>query len=307
MGSERVLDLFSGMGGLSSGFSRVGFETTGVDMSDGIGMSYRKFTGSDDFRNINLLTTSVYGRYDIIVGGPPCKPWSPVNHSRRGSDHADFKLLGRYFDHVLGIMPRIFILENVPLLRRDPEFDAQLRRAESAGYSVAHKVVRYSDFGAATARRRLIAVGTMEGAATEFMEALDLQKENARTVRDEIGKYTGLKKGEEEDHVWPELKTVQKYREKYASGKYGWAILQWDRPAPSFGNVMKTYILHPDSDLEGNDYRPVSVLEVSRIMGFNHGFTFPSGLGMGMRYQMLVNSVSPVFSEALAKTVAEWP
>ena len=240
------------------------------------------------------------------MGGPPCKPWSPVNHSRRGRDHGDFKLLGRYFDHVLGIMPRIFILENVPLLRRDPEFDSQLRRAESAGYSVASKVIRYSDFGAATARKRLIAVGTMEGAASGFMDALDLQRKGARTVRDEIGKYTALRRGVG-DHVWPELKTVQKYREKYASGKYGWAILQWDRPAPSFGNVMKTYILHPDSDLDGNDCRPVSVLEVARIMGFNHGFTFPEGLGMGMRYQMLVNSVSPVFSEALAKTVAEWP
>ncbi len=82
--------------------------------------------------------------------------------------------------------------------------------------------------------------------------------------------------------------------------------MRWDEPAPSFGNVMKTYVLHPDSDLEIGRYRPVSVLEVSRIMGFNHGLTFPQGLGMTSRYQMLADSVSPIFSSVLARVISSW-
>ena len=97
-----------------------------------------------------------------------------------------------------------------------------------------------------------------------------------------------------------------KYAEKYRTGMYGWRILNWDEPAPSFGNVMKTYILPPQSDPLDPNVRVLSVLEVSRIMGFNHGFHFPSGMGVGERYQMLVDSVSPVFSEVLAAHVMNY-
>ena len=83
-------------------------------------------------------------------------------------------------------------------------------------------------------------------------------------------------------------------------------MLDWNKPAPSFGNVMKTYILHPDSNPELPTARVVSVFEVSRIMGFNHGFEFPSNFGMGERYQMLVDSVSPIFSNVLAKQTQQY-
>jgi DNA (cytosine-5)-methyltransferase 1 len=300
-----VLDLFSGMGGLSYGFSREGFEVTGVDSSDIAGDTYRKLTQSS-FIRADLSRKDIEGKFDVVIGGPPCKPWSFVNQSRRGSEHRDFGLVGRFYDHVLSMKPRIFIMENVPLLRTDPEFHRQLDRVRSAGYSVARDLFRYSDYGAATSRRRLVVAGLRNGSADDFMNNIKSRRSHSTTVRDVIYDLRDKEMNSTSDHVWPHLRTILKYRDKYESGKYGWAILRWDEPAPSFGNVMKTYILHPDSDLELGRYRPVSVLEVSRIMGFNHGFSFPAGVGIGYRYQMLVDSVSPVFSGVLAKTARSW-
>jgi DNA (cytosine-5)-methyltransferase 1 len=298
----RVLDLFSGMGGLSYGFKREGFDVTGVDKFVHVEKTYRALVGSE-FIRMDLEEFSVMGDYDVIVGGPPCRPWSPVNLARRGSSHRDYGLVWRFFDHALAIEPQVFVMENVPFLRGDKEFSRQLVRATSAGYSVDHALIRYSDYGASTARRRLIVVGIRNGSASEFINRLRSRAVRMKTVRNAIYGLRELERGEKKDHVWPELRTIWKYRSKYLTGKFGWRILRWDEPAPSFGNVMKTYTLHPDSDLDAGTYRVVSVLEVSRIMGFNHGFHFPDDVGVEHRYQMLADSVSPVFSASLASTI----
>lgn len=302
----KVLDLFSGMGGFTSGFSRAGFDVIGVDISEKKGLVYEKFTGAK-FMKKDLKNETVTGEFDVVIGGPPCRPWSAVNQSKsRGATHRDFYLMGRFFDHVLAIRPKLFVLENVPFLRTDPAFSAQLHRTESAGYSISNRIFKYSDFGTATSRRRLIAVGNLHGSSEEFLDDLESSRKSALNVKAVISDYRHAGKNSFPDHVWPDLKTVKRYKEKYDSGRFGWRILKWNEPAPSFGNVMKTYILHPDSILESDKYRPVSVLEVSRIMGFNHCFSFPEGLGMGIRYQMLVDSVSPSFSSVLSQLVLKW-
>ncbi len=38
-------------------------------------------------------------------------------------------------------------------------------------------------------------------------------------------------------------------------------------------------------------------------MGFDNAFRFPDGMGLSKRYQMVVDSVSPVFSAAVADSL----
>ena len=296
----RVLDLFCGIGGLSHGFGVNGFDVTGVDRSDSAGRVYRQYA-SENFIRADLSVEQIEGKYDVIVGGPPCKPWSPVNLSRRAVLHRDYHLVRRFVDHVRTLEPGIFILENVPALGNDPGFSEQMRVLSRLGYQIGTSIVRYSDYGAATSRRRLLAVGIKHAPGREFLDSLQGQRKPARSLKDTIGEFRFNEWGTPDDHVWPHLRTIARYAEKYRTGKFGWSILDWDIPAPSFGNVMKTYILPPGTDPLDPKARVVSVLEVSRIMGFNHGFQFPSGMGVGERYQMLVDSVSPVFSDVLAK------
>ena len=40
-------------------------------------------------------------------------------------------------------------------------------------------------------------------------------------------------------------------------------------------------------------------------MGFDRGFHFPKGMGMGIRYQMVADAVSPVFAYAAACVTKE--
>lgn len=296
-----MLDIFCGAGGLAQGFKKIGFQITGVDISESAGKTFQ-LNNKSPFIQADLSKELMKGNYDIIIGGPPCKPWSSVNVTRRGKSHRDYDLLSRYFLHIEYHLPKVFLLENVPPLAKDDDFLKHIKELYKHGYSVKSKVIAYSDYGASTSRHRLIVFGTKGGDAGEFFDKLTQHRQPSRTVKDAIWKLRNTKKYEEKDHVWPELKTIHKYREYYETGKFGWYVLNWNRPAPSFGNVMKTYILHPDA-FNGRSARVISVREALLIMGFDWDFDFPQGLGLGTKYQLIVDAVSPVFSLAAAKVI----
>ena len=100
----KVLDLFCGAGGLATGFSQRGFDVTGVDSSGLAGETYEK-NNRGKFVPLDLSRESATGDYDLVMGGPPCKPWSNVNTVARGSAHRDYHLLGTFFRHVESIRP----------------------------------------------------------------------------------------------------------------------------------------------------------------------------------------------------------
>ncbi len=100
------------------------------------------------------------------------------------------------------------------------------------------------------------------------------------------------------------FRTIEKYLEKYRAGKYGWYRIDPDAPAPSFGNIMKTYILPPwAGNGHGIPLRVLSVREAMALMGFDGTFTFPEGFSMKLRYQMVADAVSPVFSRVVARVI----
>lgn len=301
--SPQVLDLFAGLGGLSSGFSRTGFEVVGVDKEELSGEVFR-LNGLGDHMNIDLARQSVLIRAPVVVGGPPCRPWSAMNVQRRGEEHDQYRLLERFFDHVAGIRPVLFLMENVPSVKNDGHYRDLLQEIR-LHYSVEAKVITYADFGAATKRRRLITVGLRTGTitATDFFRKLESERSPPASVGETIGWLRDIPRAGFPDHEWSQLKTIDRYEERYRSGRFGWAQLEYDQPAPSFGSVAKTYILHPEAGIDGFAKRVLSVREVLQIMGFDREFRFPPGTSRTARYQMAADAVSPVFSHACARTV----
>ena len=298
----KVVDLFAGMGGLASGFAKEGFSVSGYDIRPATKKIFR-LNGIGDAEIRDLSSETVSEKADVVTGGPPCRPWSSINITLRRGSHPDYKLLDSFFNHILEIKPAAFIMENVPPLGKDPNFIKWVGIIRESGYSVSYSIAKYSDYGASTSRRRLFVIGFNDGnQAEEFFSILEEYKNKPKTVMDAIRPFINLKKGDFPDHEWPNLKTIHKYEKYYRTGRYGWYKLDPDKPAPSFGNIMKTYILHPMSN-NGTVPRVISVREAMAIMGFDTDFRFPENMGMSTRYQMIADAVSPVFSRICAKII----
>ena len=58
----RVLDIYCGAGGLSSGFIKIGFEVIGVDISRAAGLTF-KFNKLGSFIQADLSATPLDGTY----------------------------------------------------------------------------------------------------------------------------------------------------------------------------------------------------------------------------------------------------
>lgn len=299
----KVLDLFSGMGGFSYGFARNGFKITGADIKGEAELSYKKLTNGDFIRSDLRSELISDSEYDIIIGGPPCRPWSSINTNKRGSKHPDYTLISRFLEHIRYHKPKLFVMENVLPLAKDPTLIKLISSTIAMGYSVDKLRVTYSDFGASVKRTRLIILGLLGTNIGTLLGEITSALEKPKTVRDAIFYLKDKEYGSVPDHVWSNLKTIEKYKNYYKTGKYGWRILKWDESAPSFGNIMKTYTLHPDSSFDTGNLRAISVAEAARIMGFPKFFHFPENISIGKRYQMIVDSVSPVFSNVLAHSV----
>lgn len=310
----KVLDLFCGMGGLSLGFAEEGFSITGYDIHPRVPDIFR-INRIGNAVVADLSTSDAIRPEDrdvhIVIGGPPCRPWSVLNIRRRKNAHPDYRLLEAFFNHVLTIEPVVFLMENVPIVDADVTYHELLRRKISRKYFTCRKIIRYADYGAATARRRLITIGFRKDIAKKeapymFFEKLRKYRREPIAVGSVIEPYLYLERGAFPDHEWGNFRTIEKYTDKYRSGKFGWYRLDANSPAPSFGNIMKTYILHPYAGNGRNiPLRVLSIREAMAIMGFPDNFRFPEGMGLTPRYQMVADAVSPVFSRVCARVLYE--
>lgn len=166
----KVLDLFSGVGGMSFGFERAGFKIAGaLEYDKEIAESMRKnhkdteiFIG--DIRNIKpQFIKNKIGNIDIIIGGPPCQGFSLKGKRGGLKDERNF-LFEEYFKYVKYFKPKYFVMENVPTILTDQDgfFKNQiLKKFKTLGYSIDFGVVNSSDFGVPQNRRRALFIGVL--------------------------------------------------------------------------------------------------------------------------------------------------
>jgi DNA (cytosine-5)-methyltransferase 1 len=153
-----VLDLFAGCGGLALGFEAAGFRTIGYERDQDCCATYRHNLGSICNQVILRPGRDLARGADILIGGPPCQPFSVNGHQNGHQDERDG--FPTYLDAVERSRPRIAVFENVRgmLYQNRPYFDHIVEKLECMGYTVVWKLLNAVDFGVPQNRERLFVV-----------------------------------------------------------------------------------------------------------------------------------------------------
>jgi site-specific DNA-cytosine methylase len=160
--APRVLDLFAGCGGLGLGFEVAGFNTYGYEMKPVAAATYRaNLHGGCDTTTLDVGEPD--GEADIIIGGPPCQPFSQIGYQRGNRDPRDgFPI---FLDAVCRLRPRIAIIENVRglLFRNKDYLMAACHELERFGYRVDARLLNAKAFGTPQNRERVVVVASTIG------------------------------------------------------------------------------------------------------------------------------------------------
>lgn len=160
----KVIDLFAGIGGMRLAFDKSGFETVySNDVNKYACKTYRENFGSIDEKDIREVKTSDIPKFDVLLGGFPCQPFSMIGKRDGLQDPR-----GQLFNEVVRFLnerkPRAFVLENVKnlLKHRKSETYSFIKSAlEGAGdgYKVFEQILDSKDFGIPQHRERVYIVG----------------------------------------------------------------------------------------------------------------------------------------------------
>lgn len=156
--SAEVLDLFAGCGGLALGFEAAGFKTVGYEMNVKAAETYRRNLRSQ-CHAMTLDTSFEYPNAQIVIGGPPCQPFSVGGHQRGIEDARDgFPI---FIDAIRKLRPRVFMFENVRglLYANRWYFDLVIDELSKLGYKIDHQLLNAVHFGVPQNRERLFVVG----------------------------------------------------------------------------------------------------------------------------------------------------
>ena len=212
----KVISLFSGAGGLDYGLEAAGFETAiTIEMDKWCCETLRtnrewvviedlieNITSKEILKHAKLKK----GEAKLLVGGPPCQPFSKSGYWKQGNagrlSDPRAKTLEEYMRVLEDTLPEAFILENVfGLAYKGKDEGLQylkdrlqiINKKNKVNYSFNWQVLNSAHFGVPQIRERVFIVGSRDGKIFNFPEPRfklseeESDKELVRNAYDAIG------------------------------------------------------------------------------------------------------------------------
>lgn len=193
MARPTIISLYTGAGGLDYGFEAAGFDTrVAVELDHDCCETLRQSRGW------TVIERSIYevpseeileagklkpGEASLVIGGPPCQPFSKAGYWARGDagrlDDPRAGTLPAFMRVVEETLPQAFVLENVEGLAYTGKDEGlefllerirKINRRTGSNYLPFFRVMNAAEFGVPQVRARFILVASREGTSFQFPE-----------------------------------------------------------------------------------------------------------------------------------------
>lgn len=313
----RVISLFSGAGMLDYPFfADKHFDIVYAAEYDPDAVeTYRKNIGDHvHCIDIRALTGNELPEADVIIGGPPCQPFSNANRhdDTRHEKHKEGDMFGHFIRLVHERLAKIFVIENVPGLLSDKDgYYIKMMKEQLPEYNIASEIVTDCELGGYTIRKRAVIIGSRIGIPV----IPKIKTVPYKTVGEALEKV---------NHTWPNAADITQsndlVRKKIAMVPEGgnWRDLPeeyWtksvhsnmyrrlDRKKPSvaIANWRKYLLSPPRWDDTGDWDRVLSVSEAAALQGFGKEFKFYGS--MSTKQQQVANGVTYAIGKFIRELV----
>ncbi|WP_456483944.1 DNA cytosine methyltransferase [Methanopyrus kandleri] len=309
----KVVDLFCGAGGFSRGFKEAGFKILGgVENNPTPAATYR-----ENFPEAEVIERDIQrvdaeeivdelGEPDVIIGGPPCEPFTAANAERKPNplDRLYDDPVGRlvlHFVRIIGdLQPEVFVMENVPAIMEGPLEKALRKEFSRAGYYEIHfNVLQAVRYGVPSYRRRVFISNvridpepTVERPKTVWEAIGDLPDPDSEVPNHELRPLSKRKLHRIRRLRWGEALSVI----RGARGSFkNWLRLHPFKPAPTVMGGSR--FIHPFED------RLLTVREQARLMSYPDDHVFEGGYET--QYDQVGESVPPELARVIAEEVRD--
>ena len=329
-----AVDMFCGAGGMTNGLRRAGIDVVaGFDIDDGCRYAYEQNNRPARFVHADIAkvradtiqshwSRSSYVSMRLLVGCPPCQPFSSANTSKKKCDPRR-GLMEHFTKLAIETLPDFIALEEVPLVKSSYEYEMlKTRLAVFGGYKIWDGIVDCSQYGVPQSRKRLV----MLAGRNMPVKMITPTRRKPMTVSQAIGNMSDIKAGEvcgwDRYHKSARLSDTNMRRiraskpggshsdwppdVKKSNFKSSYCRMRWDRPAPTITTKCHNYgsgrFGHPSND------RAISLREAAILQGFpsNYEFVPPEDRVTFERVgRMIGNSVPPPIGKAIGVSFIE--
>jgi len=337
----KVIESFSGPGGMSLGLSYAGFELLFAFDSDKKSVETHNYNlgnkcvqenvynvkGKDILRKLNLKK----GELDLFAGGPPCQGFSKQKKGAHLGDKRN-QLILEYIRLIDEISPKFFIFENVAIFgqKRGKKYIDEMI-TKFSNYMLHPHFYNSADYGLAQTRERFVIVGQRKDLVIPFI----IPKPTVsvwKTIKDVIGdlpeppsdysvhsKYHNHQKAKiselnikrfsfvPEGGGWQNIPDNMKLKchLRIDTTKGGWpdvyGRLKMNGQCPTITGGFDNFSRGRYGHPISN--RPITPREAARIQGFPDNFVFFGNRG-DVRKQ-IGNAVPPPLAKVIGKQIAK--
>ncbi|QBF34808.1 DNA cytosine methyltransferase [Mycoplasmopsis phocirhinis] len=317
---KKIIDLFSGCGGLTYGFWKQGFNIVETvehwkPALDTYNLNFNKQEHTKDITDIDVLSNiekKFKNKIDVVIGGFPCQGFSMAG-KRNPSDKRN-QLYKYTIDVIRRVEPKLFVLENVKGILSFRENDGILvinkiiDELKQIGYYSKYILVDASNFGVAQKRERVIFVGSKLENSKKIdivVEKINKTKQPLKTVFDAINDLENIAENEKINHIF--TKHSEQMIEKIKNTPQGRSVMKaysdafrrqfYDKPSTTVKENHGGVHIHPKLN------RVMTPRELARLQSFPDDFIFLSSKSNILK--QIGNAVPPKLSEEIAKIILE--